>query len=84
MQAVLLADFVDFYNMRVLELGDRLGLAAESFNMFRIPRQFGRQYLQRDFLPVGVLREVYYPHPALADFLQKRVFADLFFQVCLR
>jgi hypothetical protein len=75
--AVLLADLVDLYDVRVLQGGDRLGLAAETGQFFRTGVAAGQDHLQGyEPLELQVSSLVDHTHTATAQLAENLVAGD--------
>jgi hypothetical protein len=68
--AIVLADFVDGHDIRMLELRDRLRLDAKSLQLIVFGVGPAANQLERHGpLQLGVMREVHDAHPTPAKFL---------------
>ena len=74
---VVLADFVDLNDVRMLDAGDGLGLATEADDGVRLGACSGKNHLQGDqAFEASLLGLVDHAHAALAQFAEDHVAAD--------
>jgi hypothetical protein len=70
----LVANVVERTDVRVTQVGNRLGLSLESPHSFFALSELGRQQLQRDLAPqAAVLSQIDFSHPSDAQHRQDLV-----------
>src|SRR5215471_13328858 len=79
MPAVLFLGIERLHNARMRQFGERLGLALEASNGVGIMNALGRQNLDGyPAVQARIIRQEHRPHPALAEFIEELITAQLF------